>query len=792
MNLKWRNVGLIFHREVRDQLRDRRTLFMILILPLLLYPALGVGMVQLTLLFTEQTRTVVILGDQSLPPPPLVEGNRFVSSWFRNPENASKLEVITESEEAGPTPLDHRKTLFLSEAHALQKKLAERQQMEQQLHKVKTTGTKPQIAEAQAKCDALQVELGKLFSTSHIQVLVIVPEKFRENVSQVNELISKGQPADKAQDYPRPIILHNDADEKSLIAFNRVREAMRRWEQAILSHRLREAHLPESFPEPVSPIVENLALENQISSNLWSKLFPTLLVLMSITGAFYPAIDLGAGEKERGTMETLLICPASRTEIVLGKFLTVFSFSVCTAVLNLASMGFTSSHIMNVTGKLGQNASMTPPDLGTIAITIVLLIPLASLFSALCLSFATFARSTKEGQYYLTPLLMVTLGLTMFCLSPGVELTPFYSIIPVVGVALLLKGLLLHSVTGGGLYIYALPVLVTTAGYSLLALWWAIDQFRREEVLFREAERFDLRLWVKHLLRDKEPLPSSAEALFCFLLIMLLQFSISPGSLPSVNDMLQFVITQQLTMIACPALFMALILTTNFRKTLRLNPTSIASLVLAMLLACTLHPLTVELSDSLSWFFPKLPESVTKFLGSMFDPNRPLWMPIVGLALTPAICEEIAFRGFILSGFSRSGRIGLGIVFSALTFGAMHMIPQQVFNAALLGLVLGLIAVRTNSLFPGIFFHFVYNSLAIMHGKFGTTFAKTKIISPFFDVTDEGKLHYSVITLSLCAIVGGVILRHFVLLRPDNLPSSEPDDRDISESPEVPTKALSA
>ena len=158
---------------------------------------------------------------------------------------------------------------------------------------------------------------------------------------------------------------------------------------------------------------------------------------------------------------------------------------------------------------------------------VILLVPLAAFYSAISLALATFARSTREGQYYLTPLLFVTLGLTLFCLSPVVEIEPLYSILPVVGPALLLKEVLAEPGSTAPL-VYGLPVLVTSIGYSFAGLWWAIAMFNREDVLFREAERFDLRLWLRHLLRDKEPTPSSAEAVLCFVLIMLLQF----GALP--------------------------------------------------------------------------------------------------------------------------------------------------------------------------------------------------------------------------------------------------------------------
>ncbi len=89
--------------------------------------------------------------------------------------------------------------------------------------------------------------------------------------------------------------------------------------------------------------------------------------------------------------------------------------------------------------------------------------------------------------------------------SHPVEMQPFYSILPVVGPALLLKERLLGTADSHLLWLYSIPVLLTSAGYSLMALWWGHDQFSREEVLFRESERFELKLWLKQLLRDKTP-----------------------------------------------------------------------------------------------------------------------------------------------------------------------------------------------------------------------------------------------------------------------------------------------
>lgn len=769
--MSWRNVKLIFLREVLDQLRDRRTLFMVAVLPILLYPLMGIGMFQMTAIFSEQPRTVVILGADQLPDLPLVAGDHFARTWFRVSTDSEKLRVISDATPAPGAPtLDpaaaETRARLLMQAEKMRSLLAERATVELQLEKAQESRQPVEVMRLETALQRLTEPLSHMFHASDIQVLIVIPENFKQNLERLRVELAQRGPAEKTLvqfDYPRPLIVQNSADEKSVIAHSRVHDVMREWERALLRGFLRESGLPEHLPTPVNARAIDLAAADQMSANVWSKLFPALLVIMALTGAFYPAVDLGAGEKERGTMETLLICPATRCEIVLGKFLTVMLFSASTALLNLSSLGFTGKYMSSLASSGGVAAKfgdLSLPPLTSLIWVLVMLVPLASLFSALCLAFATFARSSKEGQYYLTPLLMVTMGVTVFCSSPAVEIEPFYSVIPVMGPALLLKGLLKATGPAMDLYLYAIPVLLTSLGYSLVALWWAIDQFGREEVLFREAERFDLRLWVKHLLRDKEPTPSFTEAGFCFLLIILLQFlsmKSMQGAIQGVADAdrgllyTRLLLVQQIALIATPALMMGLMLTTSLKQTFSLRLPGPDRLLCAILLPLALHPLSFELGKSLEWFFPKPPPGLIEALKSMSSDTVPLWLLLLALAAAPAICEEIAFRGFMLSGFSRGGKVRLAVILSSLAFGIIHMIPQQVFNAALLGIILGMICVRSRSLLPGIAFHFIYNSLAILHGRMGSEVNDTGIWTWLFR-HDQGTLRYQPVLLCLAAL----------------------------------------
>lgn len=760
--MSWKNIKLILFREIRDQLRDRRTLFMIAVLPLLLYPALGIGMINMMSVMSEQTATVAILGADDLPEHPqlITDENRFVSTYFRIPDDAEKLDIVTDVEPA--TELEGaeaaRRKQVLEQAKAIRELIEQKREL----------GDRDRQATSR-----INGRISRLMAQNRLQVLVIIPEGFAENIDRANRQFSQQVGAKttkraRGAAYRRPEVVWNKADEKSRVAYRRVKEAMDQWDQVILTQRLAQANLPSDFSDPVGAVTVDVAEQGQISASVWSKLIPALLVIMAVTGAFYPAVDLAAGEKERGTMETLLICPASRSEIVIGKFLTVLCFSMTTALLNLLTIGLTGRYMTSMMGggTLGKIGNLAPPPLTGILWVFVLLIPVAALFSALSLSLATFARSSKEGQYYLTPLLLVTMGLTIFCLFPTVEMTPFFSVLPVIAPTLLLKGLLSPADTTN--IWYAVPVLVTSIGYSLLALWWAIDQFSRETVLFRESERFELRLWLQHMLRDKQRVPSFAEAGFLFVVIMLLQFGAmkmmqdravgaSPDARASV--MMQLLIVQQVAIIATPAVLMGLILTSSLRDTLRLRWPGWKFMAVAALLPLALHPLTLELGALLQEsFFPKPPKSITSQISLMTSDDMPLGVVLLVFALAPAICEEIAFRGFILSGFSQSQRMWLAVVLSSLAFGIIHMIPQQVFNAALVGLVLGLLAIRSNSLLPCILFHFVYNSLAVLNGRVD----HSKITEAPFNWFVYGygqSTRYEWLTLTIAAVAAIALLR---------------------------------
>jgi sodium transport system permease protein len=679
--MRWSNVEVILRREVRDQLRDRRTLMMIFVLPVLLYPMIGIGAAKLGEAFKESVRTVVLIGPANLPESGYGPGASATAAGV-----GVAAAVLT----PGPVPLlneagdGFNPALFDDPADA---------------GKVRVEAVPPGTFWSDPPARRAGLRMGKA------DVVVEIPADFG---SRLRDL-------DRAE-LP---IYYNSADEKSQLTFLRVDRLLERYRERIVARRLALEGKPEGFTDPVRPEGKDVATAAEAGSTVWAKIFPFLLVMMALTGAFYPAVDLCAGEKERGTMETLLISPATRGEIVMGKFFTIMLFSMGTAVLNLASMGLTAWLLARQINLAPAGARQTviasmlaAPSPMSFLWMALLLVPMAGFLSAVCLALAILARSMKEGQYYMTPLYMVALPLIFVTLMPGIELSPYTCLIPITGATLLLKALMLGEY--GEARRYFLPVMLPILVYGLIALRWAVDQFTNESVLFREAERFDLRAWLVHLRRDRGPRPGMGQALACFLL-MILGAWVAINLLPP--SIWNLAVLQVGVILLVPAA-LAFWLTSDPAGTLRLARPSPRWLAIGVALAFTLNPLVNELRAWVEWAFPTS-EAVKRLLEGMLEQIPTGASAFLLLALLPGICEEVAFRGFILSGLRTGRRTSSSVVLSAFLFGFLHVVlslVQQLFNATLLGIVLGLLAIRSRSLLPGIAFHVLNNGLGLATG----------------------------------------------------------------------------
>jgi sodium transport system permease protein len=230
--------------------------------------------------------------------------------------------------------------------------------------------------------------------------------------------------------------------------------------------------------EPFKVQVKNVAPPAKVSAAIFGGWIPYLIIIFSFTGAMYPAMDLTAGEKERGTLETILSSPVSRTDLVIGKFLMVMTASVVTAVLSLASVGFAGRHMMSGAQQQTMNLSISP---STVIAVAVILLPLTVLFASMLLAVALLAKSYREAQTYVSPLVFVAIAPAIIGALPGVELNWKTALVPILNTSLVSKEVI------GGTYHWTTMLVVfgMTCVYAAISLGAAIYMFNREDVLFR-------------------------------------------------------------------------------------------------------------------------------------------------------------------------------------------------------------------------------------------------------------------------------------------------------------------
>jgi sodium transport system permease protein len=249
-----------------------------------------------------------------------------------------------------------------------------------------------------------------------------------------------------------------------------------------VSERMAARNVPEKLLHPLDIRQTNVAPPKKVSGNLIGAIIPYIIILMCMTGAMYPAIDLTAGEKERGTMETLLCSPVARTHLVLGKCLMVLTASVVTTLLSLTSTGLSFLLAKKMaSGMAGGAALPLTIDLPSLVAVFVMMLPMAIFFSATMLTIALFSRTSKEAQSYLQPLMIIVIIPAVASILPGVELTARLALIPVLNVSLVSKEIL----SGTYHWNYIALIFGSTCVYATAALSLAVALFKRENVLFR-------------------------------------------------------------------------------------------------------------------------------------------------------------------------------------------------------------------------------------------------------------------------------------------------------------------
>lgn len=261
----------------------------------------------------------------------------------------------------------------------------------------------------------------------------------------------------------------------------RIDKVLREFEKELLTRRLQQFGLSSEDLETLQVERHNVASQKEQLGARFGGMIPYVFILFCFLGAMYPAIDLGAGEKERGTLETLLTTPANRFGILLGKFGVVVVTGLSSAIVSVLGLYLGFRQAGNLPPEMVDSiAKLLGVD--TLLLLLCFLLPLTIFFAGLLLSVSLASRSFKEAQALMTPLNIAVIVPVAIALLPGITLDWKTALVPVLNVALATKDIL----GGGADSMNLILVCSSLVVCALASIWCARLLFRRESILFRD------------------------------------------------------------------------------------------------------------------------------------------------------------------------------------------------------------------------------------------------------------------------------------------------------------------
>ena len=658
-------------KELREILRDRRTIITLVLMPLLVYPLLGVVFQKFVLTLPGRDAKYVIgYGDR--------RAHFMVATFFSQaekqlhemrkagqfplpPKEHARMELLTDFVKHGDPPLEQLVAEGAFDVGVRTRPLFDASpgnQVAQPRFEIELVYQR----ESPASMAALQ----------HMQARIMAWEDYRQQLRAQRRYVSM-----------MPAV--GSTGLVGLVRLEELREPM----------QLRYVNVPSKARD-----VYGISLATVI---------PLILILMTITGAVYPAIDLTAGERERGTLEALVAAPLPRMTLLFGKYVAVVSVALLTAVVNLVAMTITIKTVGLGQALFGQAGL----SMQSVLLVLALLVMFAIFFSAVLLAVTSFARSFKEAQAYLIPLMLLSLTPGVMSLMPGTKLEGTLAVVPLINMVLLARDVFAGEAQFG----YGMVAVVSTALYAAATLALAARIFGTDAILYGSSGT-----WGELLRRPREQTeaPTLPMAMLSLALIFPLYFmaqgTVAGGGLkPSAVLVISGLLTALL--FGGVPLLIALSRRVRLRSAFGWRRAPLLSYLAAVILGLTLWPAAHEAL----WLGKKLGltslnsaylEQVSDSLRNMA--HAPLWLFLAALALSPGIFEELCFRGFTFEALrTRLGSFGT-VVVSGLLFGAFHVVSttlatERLLPSTLLGVILGVIAWRTNSVKPGIVMHVCHN-----------------------------------------------------------------------------------
>ena len=318
---------------------------------------------------------------------------------------------------------------------------------------------------------------------SHFKILRSVkgkPEKLLQD-NKIQATVAMGETLE---------IHYLSSERTSRAAAARLKTAAEKYRDAVVTAQLKEAGIPEKAIHPFKIERKDVASKAKVSGMVLGRILPYMIIIMLFSGAMGFGLEASTGEKEKGTIATLLVSQASRSQIVLGKLLYVVAVEFLYGVLNVVgfvvAIGLQAATIdPEMAKKAGEAAAgngfafTIMPQ--TFLLLLLLIIPIALIAASLIIAVGSYAKSMKEGQTLFTPLLMVFILVGIVSMTAPLKVPEYYFWIPVVNTSFSMQELLTFKFQFG----HFLSTMLTTTGAAAVIIAIAIWMFNRESIHFR-------------------------------------------------------------------------------------------------------------------------------------------------------------------------------------------------------------------------------------------------------------------------------------------------------------------
>ena len=614
-------VKAIFKKELRECLRDRRSLIIMFGLPLLLYPLLAMGIASLGSSRAKKAQ------------------EEHYKVAINSPDAAPELVKLLESDKSGlllVSPDDAPKALYDREIDAL------------------------------------------LIIPSELQTRSIAGESL-----------------------PIRIELDRSRMEAPVIE-RKVQAVLRDYEKWIVRQRLSKYNVPDAVLRPIPTEVIDLASATQRLGSVLARMLPMLVLITGMLGAFFPALNATTTEREAGTLETLLVTPATKLELLLGKGALVLLSSFITAALNLISMSLVMWRILS---------TMAPRDLGTmtispsaLALTYLASLPTLIFFTAMVMIVGLFARSFREANSYATPVMLLPMLALIVSIGDPPTTRPLL-LTPIVNTALVIRDVL----TGRGTVGAFLLAFGSSCVYATLMLSASARMFTSDRHVNPTWEPLSIRGLRRFASRAQRRIPAIDEVIVLFCFVLLLLFYISP-SLAKLG-LLSLLTGNEVLLVLAPTLLFAFIGRWRWRQVFSLRgapPLTWASaglmgvgiaLCIDLFLLAQSHFWKPDLTDAY--------RQVEIFLEPLH--RHPAMIAIV-VGLLAGMCEELLFRGPIQSALRNRLSFWATLIFGSLLFAGIHIDLYGMPVRLIVSLFLAWLVYRSGSIFPAMLMHAIYDS----------------------------------------------------------------------------------